>query len=129
MRKRNTIQYSLVRQALQGLGGHPSAQEIYESIQQRYDGISIATVYNNLKSMALDGELRVLSFAGRADRYDYNLSPHDHIQCQRCGNFRDLAATAGREIDEAAAKSSGYIVKAHEIQFLGICPACQQHYE
>ena len=126
MRIRHTIQYSLVKQALQELGGHPSAQEIHERIQKHYNGISIATVYSNLKTMAQDGEVRVLSFAGRTDRYDYNLSPHDHILCQRCGRFCDIETTITRKIDALAAKTSGYIVKGHETQFFGICPVCQQ---
>ena len=126
MRKRKTVQKQFVIDALHELGHHPTAQEIYGKIKEKYSGISIATVYSNLKSLAEEGEVRVLSFAGRSDRYDCNLVKHYHIRCQSCGNFCDLPATGIAEINKQIAEASGYAVKSYEILFNGICPDCQK---
>ena len=127
MRKRKTVQQQLVIDALHELNNHPTAQEIHSMIQKKYDGISIATVYSNLKSLAENGEVRVLSFAGRSERYDCDLMEHYHIRCQNCGNFCDLPAAGIAEVNKQIAELSGYTVKSYEILFHGVCPNCQQH--
>lgn len=126
MRKRKTIQQIFVVEALQELTGHPTAQEIHSKIYQKYDGISIATVYSNLKNLIQSGDVRVLSFIGRADRYEMNQKEHYHIRCQNCGNFCDLPAEGMNAFDSQVTDACGYIIKSHEIMFHGICPECQK---
>jgi Fe2+ or Zn2+ uptake regulation protein len=83
-------------------------------------------VYSNLKSLAEKGEIHILSFAGRADRYDRNIVKHYHIRCQSCGNFCDLPAEGIAEVNKQIAEASGYTVKSYEILFNGICPDCKK---
>ena len=126
LRKRKTIQQKLVCDALKELTGHPTAQDVHQKIQETYRGISVATVYSNLKQLVQNGQLRVLSFAGRADRYEMNLTQHYHIRCQQCGEVCDLPATGLHEIHAHIADASGYLVTGHEILFYGLCPTCQE---
>lgn len=127
MQKRKTVQNQLVIDALHELRGHPTAQMIHHKIQEKYDGISIATVYSNLRSLAEDDVVRVLSFAGRSDRYDCNPAEHYHIRCQSCGAFCDLPVEGLAEVNPQIAEASGYTVINYEILFHGICPDCQKH--
>lgn len=126
MQKRKTVQNQFVVDALHELGGHPTAQMIHHKIQEKYDGVSIATVYSNLKSLVEDGAVRVLSFAGRSDRYDCNPVAHYHIRCQSCGAFCDLPAEGIAEVNKEIAETSGYAVTGYEILFNGLCPDCQK---
>lgn len=125
MRKRKTIQQKLVFEALNALCDHPTAQEIHTKVQQAHQNISIATVYSNLKSLAESGAVRVLSLAGRSDRYDKNLVEHHHIYCQRCGALCDLPPVKTAQVDARLAETSGYIVTGYEVLFHGLCPQCQ----
>lgn len=49
MAKRNTIQRSLVLEAVNKLHCHATADEVYEEIIKEHPTISKATVYRNLK--------------------------------------------------------------------------------
>ncbi|MDD6142906.1 MAG: transcriptional repressor, partial [bacterium] len=68
MARRNTIQRSLVLEAVNRLHSHATADEVYEEIIQEYPTISKATVYRNLNLLSEMGEIRRLEIPGSADR-------------------------------------------------------------
>ena len=51
--------------------------------------LSIATVYRNLKQLEGMGEISTIITDG-ATRYDYNVKPHAHFFCSRCGAVLDI---------------------------------------
>lgn len=125
MRKRNTIQKQFVIDALRELGGHPTAREVHGRIRERYEGVSIATVYSNLKSLAEEKAVRILSLAGHSDRFDSNPGEHYHIRCHRCGSICDLPAEGIPPVNMQRAEETGYLVTGCEVMFSGVCPRCQ----
>ena len=60
MKSRNTIQRSLVLEAVNRLKCHATADQIYEEIVKNHPTISRATVYRNLALLADRGEIRRL---------------------------------------------------------------------
>ena len=58
---RNTIQRQLVLSAVRQLQNHPTADEVYLEVQKNCPTISRATVYRNLKLLAEEGEIRLVS--------------------------------------------------------------------
>ena len=52
MEKRNTIQRSLVLNAVNKLQCHATADEVYDEIAKEHPNISKATVYRNLKLLS-----------------------------------------------------------------------------
>ena len=51
----------------------------------------------------------------------------NHVRCVRCGRVDDVMIDPiGEDVNEAAAKVSGYRICGHSLQFDGVCPACQQ---
>ena len=84
MQKRNTIQRQLVIAAVRSLGNHPTAEQVYNDIITKYPDISKGTVYRNLNTLVESGLLSKVSVPSAADRYDYILTKHYHVQCTRC---------------------------------------------
>lgn len=62
--KRNTIQRTLVLEAVNHLRSHATAEEVYDAIVQQHPHISKGTVYRNLNQLAKDGEIQKLENAG-----------------------------------------------------------------
>ena len=56
--KRNTIQRTLVLEAVNRLRFHPTAEEIYDDVIREHPHISKATVYRNLNQLAEDREIQ-----------------------------------------------------------------------
>ncbi len=106
--------------------GHPSANQFYERIKQRFPTISRATVY---KTLALLKELnQVLEIDLREDsHYDGNRpQPHPHLICMKCNRIADGELPLDQESINRLEKASGYRILRPQISFYGLCPDCKE---
>lgn len=105
---------------------HPTAEEIYRALRERFPAMSLATVY---KTLELLGDLGLVVAVGPPDgpsRYDGNPEPHINVTCLGCGAIIDLEDEQVAGWKEAVAKRSGYTIVASRHDFLGFCPACRK---
>ena len=65
--RRNTIQRSLVYEAVHRLQSHATAEEIYAEIVKYHPTVSRGTVYRNLNRLAEEGEIRRMEIPGGPD--------------------------------------------------------------
>ena len=119
---RNTIQKDMIRRAVMTLD-HPSAEEIYQSLNEENPNISRATVYRNLNNMAAEGELKRISMANAADIYDRTLCDHYHVRCTKCGEIRDIPYFSVEYLLPEEMKQ--YDLIGQEIVLTGTCPKCK----
>ena len=54
---RNTVQRTLVLEAVRSLRNHPTSADVYEKVRQQTPSISRATVYRNLGVLAERGDV------------------------------------------------------------------------
>ena len=73
------------------LRNHPTVGEVYETVRQQFPTISLATVYNTLRSLTERGYVRELPF-GDATRFDVNVTTHANLVCNNCGRIEDSSA-------------------------------------
>lgn len=128
MQERNTIQKTLVLDALCALADHPTADEVAAEVQRRYPGVSRATVYRILNQAADSGTVYRVKINNGADHFDHQVFPHYHIHCSKCGKVDDVF-TEQYVPKLTSADAANYIVTGHSLQFDGICPACQKKYK
>lgn len=124
MNRRQTIQRQLVLDTLRRDGTHPTAQHLLEEIRKTYPSISLGTVYNNLRLLAEEGTVRVVTLPGSPDRFDGMTQPHDHIRCRCCGKLLDLPVTPVSPISRYEAEATGFSVEGYDLIFSGVCPDC-----
>ena len=121
---RLTAQRRVVAEVLEGKNLHLSADEVHTRAAAVLPEISRATVYSTLQQFAALGELRELSLAGGARRYDPNVAPrHHHLVCDRCGSIFDVA----HGLDAPMLPSTehhGMVLDDAEILYHGICADC-----
>lgn len=105
---------------------HPSADEIYRALEDRFPNMSVATVYNNLKLFKEAGLVRELTFGDNASRFDAMLHDHYHITCTVCGKIEDFEYPKLLEVEQSAAEKTGFIPSSHRMEVYGVCPECQR---
>lgn len=107
---------------------HPTAADVYERVRRESPQISLGTVYRNLGSMADEGTIVRLSFAGEPDRFDPNTVEHYHVVCGECGRIFDtddhIEPELLRKLDQAVERSTGVRVQERVLSFSGICALC-----
>ena len=105
---------------------HPSADDIYKALSPNFPGMSVATVYNNLKVFIESGLVKELTYGDGASRFDFDTHNHYHIICTSCGKIQDFQYPRLDEVENIAAHITAYDVTHHRMEIYGVCPACQQ---
>ena len=124
MIRRNTIQCSLVLEAVRKLHSHASADEIYDEIVKEHPNVSRATVYRNLNRLAEMGKIRKIEIPDGPDCFDHICHPHYHVKCAICGRVYDVDMEYIAYLEKKIRDTHGFEFIGHNIIFQGICPDC-----
>ena len=119
--RRNTVQKTLLLEAVCSTTTHPTADEIYEIVSGRCPGISKGTVYRGLNQLAEDGKILRVAIANAPDRYDLTVGDHAHCICNECGRVFDYRLLRDPEIDES---NGDFKVTSIELVLRGKCNEC-----
>ena len=126
MMKRNTIQCSLVFEAVNKLQCHATADEIYDAIVKEYPTISRGTVYRNLNRLSKMGKIHKMEIPGGADRFDHQCREHYHARCVKCGRVFDVDMEYIEGLEKNIKDAHGFEISGHDIIFKGTCPDCKK---
>ncbi|MBI2288549.1 MAG: transcriptional repressor, partial [Chloroflexi bacterium] len=78
-------QKEAILKVLSSTTSHPTASWIYDEVRKEMPGISLGTVYRNLRLLQARGEILRLDIAGDCRRFDANTNDHYHGRCDCCG--------------------------------------------
>ena len=121
---RHSHQRERIYEYLLSSESHPSAEMVYNDLRPEIPGLSLGTVYRNLKLLEELGKVRrVASFQG-TERYDAICGDHVHFLCERCGRVQDVTNANSDAIRSAVALSDGYQLTKLDLTITGICPDC-----
>ncbi len=118
---RITPQRLLILKTIMASEGHPTAEDIHQSIPYT----SLTTIYNNLKLFVKLGIINELPYGSALSKYELNHSKHYHIICKTCGEIVDFNYPNLQEIEQLASKLTNFIISHHHFEVYGICPTCQ----
>ncbi|EIT85578.1 hypothetical protein A374_10083 [Fictibacillus macauensis ZFHKF-1] len=119
---RITPQRVAILQAIFSAEVHLSAEDIH---RQMPPYMTLATVYNNLKTFIQHEIINELSFGEGSSLYEVNRSPHYHVICEQCGMIVDFHYPVLDEVESVAAKWADFDIRGHHLEFYGTCTACQ----
>jgi Fe2+ or Zn2+ uptake regulation protein len=111
---------------LQATDSHPTAAEIHEALLPELSALSLGTVYRNLEVLVADGDVEEVPSAVGAKRYDGNVEPHHHFNCERCGRILDVDIPVPSGLTRRLARESGLRANRVQISFTGLCAACTE---
>jgi len=117
-----TPQRLAVYRELASRSDHPSAEELFESLKDKIEGISLTTVYRTLSSLERAGLVQRVPTLKDKVRYDARLEPHSHFLCLKCGKIYDLEVLP--EVDLQELREVGEPMSCSVICY-GICRECR----
>ena len=129
LKLRNTKQRKMILQAVEQLGCHPTAEQIFDAVRNELPRTSLSTVYRNLGVLVDQGEIKAIKGMGREIHYDHNMEEHNHVKCSICGKICDIDVDL---VDRNTLKPdsvSGFIVEEVYLTVVGICPECAEQFE
>lgn len=123
---RITRQRQAILDVLHDTRNHPTVDWIFEQVRERLPQVSLATVYRNLHQLAEAGMIQELSVGGGVCRFDADTSVHYHVRCLKCGRIDDLDLPTEEALMEAARPRTPFRLLTHHVEFLGLCPKCDE---
>ncbi|MGJ4733973.1 Fur family transcriptional regulator [Leptospira levettii] len=115
----------LILQDLKVRHDHPTAKMVFESVRDKADKISFATVYNSLEYLVGHKLVNKLNIESESVRYDAFLDDHSHLICHSCGTILDVPAL---KLDESTDwKAMGFVADHIDIVVSGTCSSCKSH--
>jgi Fe2+ or Zn2+ uptake regulation protein len=121
---RVTSQRLLIERALRDHGGHLTADEVHELVDQSLPGVTQQTVYSTLALLTDLGVARRVAAPGASARFEARLDDHHHMVCQRCGAIEDVDARVPLARAVGAARDAGFVPESAGVTVLGLCAAC-----
>lgn len=119
-----TPQRIAILQYLDGNRDHPSAEDIYRAVKERFPTMSFATVYNTLEVLRKRGLIRELAIDGERKRYDPDIEPHHHILCVRCKKVADVHMDIDVPVPDEVGQR--FVIFGNHIEFYGLCDECRK---
>ena len=114
----NLLEQSAVR--------HVSAEDVYKSLLESGEDLSLATVYRVLTQFEQAGLVTRHHFEGGHSVFELNEGGHhDHILCVKCGRVDEFVDPMIEERQKMIAREKGYDMTDHSLYIFGICSKCQ----
>lgn len=121
---RYSHQREMIYQYLCSSMEHPSAEMIYDALRCQIQGLSLGTVYRNLKLLEELGKVRRVASFQSSERYDACCGDHAHFVCSRCGCVKDLENLDTEIIRSALKLEDGCCLSKLDLVATGLCPDC-----
>lgn len=119
-----TPQRLAVLEYLDGNTSHPSAEDVYKAVAEKFSTMSFATVYNTLETLKQHGKLTELTSDPYKKRFDPATEPHHHLICTVCRRIVDVHQSYKLSVPDR--ETSGFEITGSRIEFYGICPSCRK---
>ena len=105
---------------------HPTAMWVYEQLKPQQPGLSLGTVYRNLKILQEEGSIVSAAVIKGEECFDGEIRPHSHAVCTRCGSIRDLPVNTETEIFSGfSVKIPDFAIDIRNTVFYGLCNRCK----
>jgi Fe2+ or Zn2+ uptake regulation protein len=125
---RMTAQRHMILEALDCLGCHPTAEQIFDMVSQRDPSLSLSTVYRTLRWLEQEGFISGRRFedAGRTERFDpAGPVEHYHFVCSVCKIVIEFDEPLLDAVAVKFAQRSGARVDSLSMTLYGLCPGCR----
>ena len=103
---------------------HPSAEMIYNDLRPEIPGLSLGTVYRNLKLLEELGKVRRVTSHQGTERYDACCGDHIHFLCRGCGSVEDVMQSDADGIRAALTLPEGCTADKMDLTVTGLCSKC-----
>jgi Fur family ferric uptake transcriptional regulator len=123
-----TRQKRAVAAVLESAEGFTSAQDLHARLRADGERVGLATVYNQLRTLASAGEID--SVRGESGETLFRrcglASHHHHLVCRSCGYAVELSAPEVEDWAKRLGRRHGFSDLDHVLEITGMCDRCRQ---
>ena len=106
---------------------HFTAQEIFETVNEKNPEVGFATVYRFLKKLSEKNFVIEVRMGGMPARYEWAAKKHhDHLTCVKCGRIVEFENQKIEDLQEKIATYHGFQLTHHILELYGICKKCRK---
>jgi len=105
---------------------HLTPAAVYERAHRQYPKIGLVTVYRTLELLAQLGFICEVHSGDNNRSYllRRSFSHHHHLICSGCNKVIDFTECDLAEMERKIAKSTGFRIDSHLVEFVGQCSEC-----
>jgi Fur family peroxide stress response transcriptional regulator len=104
--------------------GHINIEDLYEIMLQKFNSISLATIYKNINIMIENAFIQEVKIPNQKSVYELTKESHSHLVCDNCGLVEDIILDL-KNINEFVSGSNNFQIKKTDLVFSGLCQKCQ----
>lgn len=125
---KNTRQRELILETFLKIGGHVSAEELYNKVSKRDPTIGLATVYRTLNLLCQSGIAQQREFGEGYTLFEIvrDYKHHDHLICTKCGKIIEFENCNIERLQEKVAKENEFTIYTHKLEIYGLCGECKK---
>ena len=106
------------------LYGHINIDKLYDEVKQKFNSISLATIYKNINAMTENKLLLEVKIPNEKSVYEIAKEEHSHLICSECGEVIDITVDIQTMLEEVS-KKYDFNVLHSDIVLSGTCSKCQ----
>lgn len=126
---RMTAQRRLILETLDAIGGHPTAEQVFQAAHRRDATLHPTTVYRTLGWLADAGLVNPRHMEPRGDRCEHydpaSPSEHHHFVCTGCGRVIEFTPPQIEQIKQQFAALHGAAIQQASLTLHGLCAECR----
>lgn len=124
---RVTPQRAMILDAIERMGGHFTAEDVYAAVQQVSAYINIATVYRTLELLTELEMITESDMGAGATHYALRThGPHHHAICRACGRSFEFPHALLETAIDRLSDEYDFVADAHHVVIFGWCAGCLQ---
>ncbi len=105
---------------------HPTADQLFSIIQNKYPEVSKATLYRNLGKLSDSGIIKKIDGLEPSAHFDHNTHLHYHFICEKCKHVFDVSCDVAQDVVRKTEEETGFKITHHDMVFRGLCKDCQK---
>jgi len=106
------------------LNGHVSIEKLYEIMLEKFNSISLATIYKNINLMLEAAFIQEVKIPNAKSVYELTKESHSHAVCRNCNEIMDISLDLSA-VESLASKTSLYKIEHSDLVLSGLCEKCQ----
>ena len=106
------------------LYGHINIDKLYDEVKQKFNSISLATIYKNINAMTKNLLLLEVKLPNEKSVYEIIKEEHSHLLCNSCGEVTDIKVET-KNIRNDIEKKYDFVVLQSDVVVSGTCKNCQ----
>ncbi len=108
-----------------GCNGHMTVEKLYEAMLQKFNSISLATIYKNINLMIENAFIQEVKIPNEKSVYELSKETHSHIVCTKCNDIHDIILDLS-QTTQIASQTSDFKIDKADLVLSGLCQKCQE---